>query len=150
MRPGRKKGTPKTGGRQKGTPNKATVAVKEAAREHGPDAIKELARLMKHAESERVRIMACREILDRAYGKPRQTLEHTGNDAKPIVISDIADREKMRRLVSFMLEDKATGAIIDNTTHELTELCAYPSFDALQPADSGPLSKDSAESEKGS
>jgi hypothetical protein len=29
---GRPKGLPKTGGRQKGTPNKATVAVKEAFR----------------------------------------------------------------------------------------------------------------------
>lgn len=30
---GRPKGLPKTGGRQKGTPNKSTVAVKEAFRE---------------------------------------------------------------------------------------------------------------------
>lgn len=29
-RPGRKKGTPKTGGRKPGTPNKLTVAAKEA------------------------------------------------------------------------------------------------------------------------
>lgn len=33
MRPGKKKGAKKTGGRKKGTPNKATVAVKQALTE---------------------------------------------------------------------------------------------------------------------
>ena len=113
MEPGRIKGTPKTGGRQKGTPNRATAAVKEAAREHGPDAINELARLMKHAESERVRVMACREILDRAYGKPRQTLEHAGINSVSIVAPDLNDRERMRRLASFLLEDRGTATTID-------------------------------------
>ena len=35
----------KTGGRQKGTPNKATVEVRVLAQEYGPDALKELHRL---------------------------------------------------------------------------------------------------------
>lgn len=113
MRPGRKKGTPKTGGRQKGTPNKVTAEVREAALEYGPDAINELARLMKHAESERVRIMACREILDRAYGKARQTLEHAGIDSVSIVAPDPNDKERMRRLASFLLEDRATTTTIE-------------------------------------
>lgn len=68
---------------------------------------------MKHAESERVRIMACREILDRAYGKARQTLEHAGIDSVSIVAPDPNDKERMRRLASFLLEDRATTTTIE-------------------------------------
>ena len=41
------KGDAKTGGRQKGTPNKATREVKTLAREHGPEAIQKLVKLMR-------------------------------------------------------------------------------------------------------
>lgn len=105
MAPGRKKGTPKTGGRRKGTPNKVTVAVREAALQHGPAAVAELARLMKEGQSEQVRIAACREMLDRAYGKARQSVEHTGHDSGPIVVKQLSDKERMRRFAFFMLED---------------------------------------------
>ena len=89
MAAGRKRGTPKTGGRRKGTPNKVTVAVREAALQHGPAAIVELARLMTEGQSDQVSIAACREILDRAYGKARQSVEHTGHDSGPIVVNEI-------------------------------------------------------------
>ncbi len=108
MTPGRKKGTPKTGGRRKGTPNKVTVAVREAALQHGPAAVAELARLMTEGQTEHVRIAACREILDRAYGKSRQSIEHTGHDRGPITVK-LPDREKMRRLACFLLEDQAVA-----------------------------------------
>ena len=119
MKPGRKKGTPKTGGRRKGTPNKVSAAIREVALQHGPDAIQELVRLMKRAEKESVRIAACREILDRAYGRPRQTMEHehTGEVAHRMDITSLSAREKMRRLALFMLEDKAAGEIIDGESN---------------------------------
>lgn len=72
---GRKPGTPKTGGRKKGTPNKATSEVKALAQQYAPAALKELARLSREAESEQARVAACREILDRAYGKAPQAIE---------------------------------------------------------------------------
>ena len=103
---GRKRGTPKTGGRRKGTLNKATVAVKEAALQHGPTAVAELARLMTEGRTDQVRIAACREILDRAYGKSRQAIEHTGADAGPIKVAKLEDKEKMRRLAFFLLQDQ--------------------------------------------
>jgi hypothetical protein len=59
----------KTGGRQKGTPNKATVEVRSLAQDYGPDALKELHRLSREAESEAARVSACNAILERAYGK---------------------------------------------------------------------------------
>ena len=98
MAPGRKKGSPKTGGRQKGTPNKVTVEIREVALQHSKPAVAELARLMKEGQSEQVRIAACREILDRAHGKSRQSVEHTGHDAGPIAVKELPDKEKMRRL----------------------------------------------------
>jgi hypothetical protein len=67
------------------------LAIREAALRHGPAAVDELARIMKEGQCEQVHIAACREILDRAYGKARQTLEHTGNDAGPIVMKEIGD-----------------------------------------------------------
>jgi hypothetical protein len=62
-------------GRKKGNLNKATREVKEIARPYGPGALRVLAQLaglidgQPPAESEPARIMACRELLDRAYGK---------------------------------------------------------------------------------
>jgi len=66
----------KTGGRQAGTPNKATAEIKSLAQKHAPDAIKELARLAKASESDAARVAAIKELLDRGYGKSAQP--HTG------------------------------------------------------------------------
>lgn len=74
----------KTGGRQKGTLNKATASVKALAQKHGPAAIAELARLATKAESEAARVAAIRELLDRAYGKSKQPLVGGDDDDAPI------------------------------------------------------------------
>jgi hypothetical protein len=71
----------KTGGRVKGTPNKATHDVKEAARIHGPRALEVLSSLMETAESEQARIAAAKEILDRAYGKATQPIANEAGQA---------------------------------------------------------------------
>ena len=114
MAAGRKKGTPKTGGRCQGTPNKVTVAVREAALQHGPKAVAELARLMTESESEQVRLSACREILDRAYGKARQSVEHTGPDSGPVIGKELSDRELARRIVFFLVKDPESRNIIEH------------------------------------
>lgn len=59
-------------GRPPGALNKATAEVKALAQKHGPDAIKTLAKLAKDADSDTAKIAACRELLDRAYGKAAQ------------------------------------------------------------------------------
>lgn len=71
----------KTGGRQKGTPNKATADVKAMAMQYAPAAMAELARLCVEAESEPARVAAIKEIMDRAYGKARQPLVGDENEA---------------------------------------------------------------------
>jgi hypothetical protein len=70
----------KTGGRTKGTPNKATADIKALAREHAPDAMRELARLATKAESEAARVAAIKELFDRGFGKPTQSLDLSNPD----------------------------------------------------------------------
>jgi hypothetical protein len=64
----------KTGGRKRGTPNKATADVRSMAKEYGAAAIERLADLMKNAESEQAQIAAAKELLDRGYGKSTQPI----------------------------------------------------------------------------
>lgn len=68
---GRKPGGPKTGGRQKGTPNKATSSIKDAARAYTDEALSTLAEVMRDkAAPPAARVSAASAILDRGYGKP--------------------------------------------------------------------------------
>lgn len=70
----------KFGGRQKGTPNKATAEVKVLALQYTTEAIKGLVKLAKTARSEQARVAAWREVLDRAVGRPAQSVDLTNSD----------------------------------------------------------------------
>jgi hypothetical protein len=82
--------TYRRGGRQKGSLNKATREIKELAQPYGPAAIGRLTLLaglvpgQPGAQSEQAQIMACRELLDRAYGKATQIL--AGDEERPHAI----------------------------------------------------------------
>lgn len=80
--PGRKKGTPKTGGRKKGSPNKATVEVRAAARllVEDPGYRTSLAVRLKLGEAGPMETL----LWQYAYGKPKETVEVTGTDGAPI------------------------------------------------------------------
>ena len=67
------------GGRQPGTPNKATAEIRDLARKYTPEALIELARLTTQAESEQARVSAIKELFDRAYGKSAQILANEDN-----------------------------------------------------------------------
>ena len=69
-RRGRKKGTPKTGGRQRGTPNKATVEVRTWARKLVEDPEVQ-ATTLELARSGRLAPAVLIELLHYAYGKPK-------------------------------------------------------------------------------
>ena len=77
--------------------NKATNSTQPAPQaraltsRHGPDAIAELARLSTSATPDSARLSAIGMLLDRAYGKPKQTLEHTGEDGGPIQVTIAGD-----------------------------------------------------------
>jgi hypothetical protein len=69
----------KTGGRQKGTPNKATADVKAAAQKYTTEAVETLALIMRKGESEQARVTAADKLLDRGHGKATQAVEHSGS-----------------------------------------------------------------------
>lgn len=67
------KGT-RVGGRQKGTPNKATADIKALAREYTPKAMQRLVRVIDESESDAAVVSAIKELFDRGYGKSKQPL----------------------------------------------------------------------------
>lgn len=72
---------------QSGNPGgrpKVLAEIQELARQQAPSAIAELARLSTRAKSETVRISAIRELLDRGYGRARQSVEVYTPDVDPI------------------------------------------------------------------
>jgi hypothetical protein len=74
MKP-RPMGVVKMRGRPRGSTNERTkTPLRKLADQYGAEVIRQLFTLATTAESDAVRIMACREILDRAYGKPEQAI----------------------------------------------------------------------------
>lgn len=66
-------------GRRKGSPNKATVVVREAAQAFTEDALLTLAGIMRDAtQPAAARVSAANALLDRGHGKPKQELELDG------------------------------------------------------------------------
>ncbi len=63
----------KTGGRQRGTPNRATAGLKAAFQKHGDDLVKALLALTKDKDP-RVRLSAIQAALDRGWGRPAQAV----------------------------------------------------------------------------
>lgn len=93
-------------GRKPGKVGAAKRALAEMAKEHGPAALAVLAKEMHDADTASARISAATAILDRAYGKPPQALEHTGKDGGPIKTQELGRLELARR-VAFILSDAA-------------------------------------------
>ncbi len=81
-------------GRPKGVPNWITRPLKELAAQHGPDAIQEVRRLMDKSRNDVVRLAAARELLDRAVGRPAQSVDLTAGPA-------------------FMLEEETTANLLE-------------------------------------
>ncbi len=74
------KGT-RVGGRQRGTPNKVGREVRELAQKHGPKILQSLVDMVNDDETPHAaRVAASKEVLDRAYGKPAQSV--TGEDGE--------------------------------------------------------------------
>lgn len=66
----------KTGGRAKGTPNKATASIKDLARQHTEAALNTLVSVLAGGENipAAAQVAAAKEILDRGYGKASTVL----------------------------------------------------------------------------
>jgi hypothetical protein len=73
---------PPGSGRTKGRTNKVTRDIKELAALHGPMAIERLAQLAASSDG-RTAVAACKELLDRGFGRPSQALEVKGHGLAP-------------------------------------------------------------------
>lgn len=63
------------GGRQPGTPNKATASIRDIAREYTDTAVKALVDVLEdESQPGSARVSAASAILDRGYGKPSTVL----------------------------------------------------------------------------
>ena len=83
----------KTGGRLKGTPNKATVGIKAAFQKHGDDLVRALLALTK-SDDERVRLGAIQAALDRGWGRPAQAVTGEGGDGPVQIVVDTGIRRE--------------------------------------------------------
>ena len=63
--------------------------LKRIARGYAEEALEHLVSVMRKSRNDACRIMACKEILDRAYGKPQQTtiLDANGGELPTITVS---------------------------------------------------------------
>jgi len=71
-------------GRPKGSRSAATkkqqATISDLAKQHANSAIEALVMIATSGESEAARVSAANAILDRGYGKPQQSHEHTSPD----------------------------------------------------------------------
>ncbi len=76
----------KTGGRKAGTPNKGTAELKALCQGFTKEAVLELRRLSRESTSDQARVGAIKELLDRGYGRPAQSVGQDP-DLGPVLIS---------------------------------------------------------------
>lgn len=81
---GRPKGLPKTGGRQKGSPNKVTTDLREFAGQYTEEAVNILASIARSSESDAARVAAAKELLDRGHGRAPQAMTVSGDAENPL------------------------------------------------------------------
>lgn len=67
-------------GRRKGAVTQAKKDLAEMAKEHAEKALGVLVQIAQAGESEAARVSAANAILDRAYGKPPQSMDQKSSD----------------------------------------------------------------------
>lgn len=76
-------------GRKKGIPNRLTSSLKQYAAQYGEEAIDKLVEVMRNSEAPvNSVVMAARELLDRGFGKPIQSVEVSG-EIQPVDKSEL-------------------------------------------------------------
>ena len=94
-------------GRKPGEVSAAKRRLAEMAQEHAELALQTLATIAASGESEAARVSASVAILDRAYGRPTQAMEHSGPDGSPIESKDMTGdsaRELLQRRIEQIVE----------------------------------------------
>ncbi|WLS01731.1 hypothetical protein [Shinella oryzae] len=87
-------------GRKAGAVTQAKKDLAEMAKEHAEKALGVLVQIAQGGESEAARVSAANAILDRAYGKPPQALDHKSSDGSmtpgPATIQIVAAEDDSR------------------------------------------------------
>jgi len=66
-------------GRPKGAVNKVTADIREAAQEYSQEALQILISVARNSDSDAAKVAAANSVLDRAHGKPGQSIELDAN-----------------------------------------------------------------------
>lgn len=90
---GRKKGTAKTGGRVKGTPNKKTKMLLDVLGSFDP--ANELMKLYRKAESLDVKVTICKELMKYVYPQRRAIEIDPSADTGITIVVENKERQKM-------------------------------------------------------
>jgi hypothetical protein len=80
-------------GRKPGRVGQAKRDLAGMAQKHAEAALLVLHEIATGGESESARVSAAVAILDRAYGRPPQQVQHTGEDGGPVQLSWMAPQE---------------------------------------------------------
>lgn len=96
-----KKGFPKTGGRKKGTPNRASLPVTEICQTNGCSPIEVLIEFCK-SKNPQLRFQAAKELCQYLHPK-RKAIELSGEIKNPI--GQLSDDELDRRIQSLVKKD---------------------------------------------
>src|SRR5665213_1646532 len=78
---------PGVSGNRSGRP-KAEAVLRESAQAYGDDSIQTLFALTK-SKNEKIALLACREILDRGYGRPRETIDLSAEVTPKMNLADL-------------------------------------------------------------
>ncbi len=136
-------------GKAKGSKHKTPAEIKEIARQAAPDAIAQLLKLAASARSEAARVMACREILDRALGKATQPI--AGEDGGPLnhrfAIEFVDARAELERKLSKLSAPMADAGEIE--TFGVCATVAQTSEPALPATDATPAVRTDTAAEDG-
>jgi hypothetical protein len=91
-------------GRPKGSKDVATReqggTLAELARSHTKTALDTLVKVAKSGDSEAARVTAATALLDRGYGRPTQSHEHSGPNGGPIEYQNLSDEEIAARIAA--------------------------------------------------
>ena len=83
-------------GRPRGSPNKATSALREIAQAYTVEAVEALAAVMRDASAPHAaRVSAATALLDRGHGRPTQPV--AGDDQMPPVTHSLEERQRQTR-----------------------------------------------------
>lgn len=83
-------------GRKTGVVSQAKRDLADMAKDHAETALNVLVSIAKAGESEGARVSAANAILDRAYGKPPQALDHKSSDGSMSPMDARTWREVLR------------------------------------------------------